>query len=243
MSYFRSIDQHVKVSTVNTDTSNLAVNQIYTGGAESTLGVNAIQINLKADQNCNIYVDQGPADGTWNITDTFNYYNGLGGTGLTVQATDSYVRIRVKNIGIASTTTKILSTVLCPIVEALPRALSAEGNLKVGVYEIEGSFGTKVLVTPMNALKEVKSLRLVGVSFTGDTTDSNFWTGTGTGTGTFTQASGQATLATGATASSTIKLQSVRVGRYIPANTNFMRGQVQVPVQGGGLYSTMGVFF
>ena len=240
MSYFRSINQQVQVATI--DSSNLAVNQTFTGAAYSTLGVNAIQTNLKADQNCTIYVDQGPADGTWNISDAFNYYNGTGGTGFTTQATDAYARVRVKNVGTASTTTKTLSMVLCPIVEALPRALSEEGNLKVGVYEIEGQFGTKVAVSPMHALKDVQSVRLVGVSFAGDTTDSNFWTGTGTGTGAFTQTAGQATLATGATASSTVSLQSTRTARYVPANTNYMRSQVQAPAQSGVCIKRWGAF-
>lgn len=242
MSYFRSINQAVVVSSENTDTSNLPVNGIYTGTGISTLGINAIQVNLKADQNCTVYVDQGPDVTTFNLTDSFNYYNGLGGNAWTTQATDAYTRVRVKNVGTASTTSKILSTVLCPIVEALPRALSAEGNLKVGVYEIEGDFGTRALVSPMHALKETQSLRLVGVSFTGDTTDTNFWVFTGTGTGAGTQTGGQLTLATGVTASSTIRIQSNRVARYISANTNYYRGQVQCPTQVGACTRRWGAF-
>lgn len=249
MSYFRSINQQVVVATV--DTSNLAVNQTFTGSAYSTLGVNAIQTNLKADQNCIIYIDQGPADGTWNITDDFNYYNGKGGTGITTQATDAYTRVRVKNVGTASTTVKDLSMVLCPIVEALPRALSEEGNLKVGVYEIEDPrFGKKAVISPMNALKTVSSTRLVGAIYQGDTTDTNFWSFAGTGSGAATQTGGELTLATGATASSTIACQSTRIARYVSANTNFYRSQIVAPMQGGecirdwGAYnSTDGYFY
>jgi len=251
MSYFRSINQAVVASLENTDTSNLAVGQTFTDTGVSTLGVNAIQVNLKADQNCTIYVDQGPDASTFYITDDFNYYNGLGGTGFTTQATDAYTRVRVTNTGTAATTTKVLSTVLCPIVEALPRSLSEEGNLKVGVYEIEDPrFGKKVIISPMNALKTVNATRLVGAIYQGDTTDTNFWTFTGTGSGVATQANGELTLSTGATASSTIACQSSRIARYVSANTNFYRSQVVVPTQGGacirdwGAYSpTDGYFF
>lgn len=242
MSYFRSINQAVTVSDGNCDTSNLAVNQIFTGTGVSTLGVNAIQVNFKADQNAILYVEQGPNDATFSISDSFNYYNGLGGNGWTTQATDAYARVRVKNTGTAPTTSLALSTVLCPIVEAVPRALSAEGNLKVGVYEIEGDFGTRVLVSPMDALKTTQSTRLIGVSFSSDTTDTNFYTFTGTGTGAATQSGGQLTLATGATASSTISEQSTRTARYVPANTNYYRAQVQTPVQGGECTRRWGAF-
>ena len=240
MSYFRSINQQVSVAF--SDSSNLAVNQTFTSAAYSTLGVNAIQVNLKADQNCTLYVDQGPDTSTWPLSDTFNYYNNSGGDAWTTQATDAYTRIRVKNTGTSSTTTKYVSAVLCPIVEAVPRALSPEGNLRVGVYEIEGDWGTKVLVSPMHALKVTESTRLVGAAFIGDATDSNFWIGTGTGTGAATQTSGQATLATGATAASTIRLTSVRSARYVAANTNYYRGQVQVPTQGGACIRRWGPF-
>jgi hypothetical protein len=231
MSYFRSINQQVEVATY--DTSNLAVNQIFTGATYSTLGVNAIQVNLKADQNCTIYVDQGPADGTWNIQDAFNYYSGLGGTGFTTQATDAYTRVRVKNIGTASTTNKTVSMVLCPIVEALPRALSPEGNLKTGVYEIEGDFGTKVLVSPNRALKMAESYRLVGTALSGSTVDSNFWVTSTTGSGTVTQLNGEMFLSDGTTAASTALVTSKRRARYVPAHTNYYRGQVNCPKQTG----------
>jgi hypothetical protein len=186
-------------------------------------------------------VDQGPADGTWNINDEFNYYVGKGGLGLTTQATDAYTRVRVKNTGTAPTTVKDLSMVLCPIVEALPRALSTEGNLKVGVYEIEGVYGTKVMVSSMNELKTATSVRLVGAGFT-DTTDTNFWTFTGTGTGVATQAGGQLTLSTGATASSRMAVQSFRFARYVAGMSNYYRGQITLPVQGGACLRRWGAY-
>jgi hypothetical protein len=242
MSYFRSINQAVTVSSGNTDTSNLAVNQIFTGLGESTLGVNSIQVNLKADQNCKIYVEQGPDTSTWNISDQFNYYNGLGGIGFTTQATNAYARVRVKNTGTAPTTSKTLATVFCPIVEALPRALSTEGNLKVGVYEIEGGFNTQVTVTPMNALKITESLRLVGVAISGNTVEPNFWTNSITGSGSVSQSGGEMTLSDGTTASSTVRVQSVRRARYIPAVSNYYRGQVRCPTQAGACNRRWGAY-
>lgn len=242
MSYFRSINQAVTVSSGNTDSSNLPVNGIFTGLGESTLGVNAIQVNLHSDQNCIVYVDQGPDASTFYISDSFNYYAGLGGNAWTTQATDAFTRVRVKNVGLSPTTNKVVSTVLCPIVEALPRALSAEGNLKVGVYEIEGAFGSKVTVSPMSALKVAQSTRLVGATFQGDTTDSNFWTTSATGTGLSSQTGGQLTLATGATASSTIRVNTNRRARYVAANTNYFRGQITAPTQTAACIRRWGAF-
>jgi hypothetical protein len=241
MSYFRSINQEVLVSSQNSDTSNLPVGGYFIGTGVSTLGVNAIQVNLKADQNCTLYVDQGPDTSSWPLTDSFNYYNGKGGNSWTIQATDSYTRVRVQNTGTASTTTKYLSTCLCPIVDPIPRALSSEGNLKVGVYEIEGDFGTKVLVDQERELKTASAVRLVGASFT-DTTDTNFWTYAGTGSGSASQSGGQLTLSTGGTASSTMRSQSVRVARYVGGSGNYYHGQIQCPTQSGSCIRRWGAF-
>lgn len=249
MSYFRSINQAVTVSSGNSDSSNLPVNGIFTGTGVSTLGVNAIQVNLKSDQNCNVFIDQGPDNSNWYINDQFNYYNDLGGNSWTTQATDAYARVRVKNVGTSSTTTKVLSTVLCPIVEALPRALSTEGNLKVGVYEIEGDFDTRVLVTPMSELKTTTSYRLAGVAISGSTVDTNFWQSTATGSGNVTQSNGEMVIADGTTASSSIRVQSIRRARYLPGMCNYYRGQVRCPTQAGactrrwGAYDTTDGYF
>ena len=66
---------------------------------------------------------------------------------------------------------------MCPIVEALPRSLSEEGNLKVGVYEIEDKVGNKVGITPTHELRVATHIRLVGSNF-GTVFDTNFWTKT-----------------------------------------------------------------
>jgi hypothetical protein len=243
MSYFRSINQQVTVSTTNSDTSNLAVGQTYTGTAASTLGVNAIQVNLKADQNCTLYVDQGPDTTSWPLTDSFNYYNNSGGNSWTTQTTDAYFRTRVTNTGTASTTTKYLSSILCPIVEAIPRALSDEGNLKVGVYELESRcFNVPTLATAMRELKTTSSFRLVGVQMIGSTVDTNFWQTSTTGSGTVTQTGGEMYLSDGTTASSTARVQSVRRARWVPVTQNYYRGLVTVPVQSGACIRRWGAF-
>jgi hypothetical protein len=166
----------------------------------------------------------------WDITDTFNYYYSLGGNSWTVQATASYLRVRVKNNGAIATTTFRLQTALCPIVEAVPRALSAAGNLRTDIEEINGPLGTSVKISPMGALKTATTTRLIGTTFTGGTFDANFWSkGTPAGSGAATLGNGQMTVTTGATIDSSIIVNSVRIARYVAGICNYFRGAIRVP--------------
>ena len=126
------MQQYVVTDSHNTSTTNLAVGNSYTftGTAISTLGVNAIQVTLKTDKNCILYIDQSNDGTNWDIVDTYKYYAITNNLGITVQAVGAYVRVRVVS---ASLTTSYfrLNTVLCPIVEALPRSLDSEGRLKI----------------------------------------------------------------------------------------------------------------
>ena len=222
--------QDVHVSAANSSTANLASGATFTGTSQSSLGIAGIQINLHADQNCTVYVDQSTEGSNWDITDSFTYYYANGGASWTVQATASYLRIRVTNNGAATTTEFRLQTALCPIVEAVPRSLSAKGNLKTAINELLGTFGTQVLSTPMGDLRTADHVRLVGATFTGTTFDTNFWTKTSqTGTGDATLASGQMTLATGVTANSSIVVNSVRTARYVGGTSNYYRGIIRCP--------------
>lgn len=240
MSYFKNVNiiQNVTVDDNNSSSVNLAAGGTFTGTYTSTLGIVGIQVSLKADQNCHVYVDQSPDYENWDITDSFNYYT-IHPFGVTVQAVNSYVRIRVtNNNSVTGTTVFRLQTALCPIVEAIPRALSSEGNLKVGVYEIEGTFGTKVQVTPRYELKTVQSTRLVGAGFTGIILDTSFWTASPSAGGTATIATGGVqdgfcTLATNTTANGAIKLTTRRYARYVSGYAQDFNAAIRLPVVTG----------
>jgi len=229
MSYFRSITQNVVLSGANSSITNLAkspdAGYIFVGTAASTLGVAAIQVTLFANQNCTVYIEQSPNGTNWDISDAYSYrYNTTPNFGITVQAVGVYFRTRVENIStIAATTTFRLSSVLCPIVEAIPRSLSAEGNLKVGVYEIEDDQGNKVKISPQGGLRTTPCVRLIGSSFVGTTIDASFWAFAGAAGGTGVQTGGQYELRTNTTANALTALQSLRTSRYMNGCSNICR--------------------
>ena len=129
-----AVVQNVTASTVNSSTANLLAGATFTGKTESTLGIAGIQCSIKTDQNGTLYVDQSPDGINWDIVDA---YTVLAGTGFatTTQAVNSYYRVRFTNNGGSATTYLRMQTALCPIVEALPRSLNANGNLRVAINE------------------------------------------------------------------------------------------------------------
>lgn len=170
----------------------------------------------------------------WDIKDSFNYYTGRGGASWTTQATASFFRIRLINVGSVATTFIRLQAALCPIVEAVPRALSAEGDLRVGVYEIEDpNTGQIVGISGVGELRSTKHVRLAGAYFSGAVFDTNFWTLTPTTGGTATQANGALTLNTGAGPDGGALVLSNRIGRYISGAPNYYRAVVRVPALAG----------
>jgi hypothetical protein len=243
MSYFSKLQQNVIVSAGNTSLVGTTLDaytgnppggaDTYIGTSQDTLGVAGIQVNLRCDNNCKVYVYQSMDGSNWDIIDTYNYYGVYGGQSWTTQATASFVKVYVQNLELDATTVFRLQTALCPIVEAVPRALSSEGNLKVGVYEIEGNFGTKVEVTPMNSLKVMQATRLVGSAFGGGAFDTNFWIKTATtGTASITVSGRVCTLATNPTgvgSGNSAILNSVRTARYAPGHNNYARIVVRAP--------------
>lgn len=241
MSYFKQIKQDVIASTKNSSTQNLSASPtsgyIFVGESDSTLGVVGIQVSLYTDQNCLVYIEQSPDESNWDISDVYTYhYKTHPNFGVTVQAINSYFRVRVENLSKVSATTVFrLQSCLCPVVEAVPRALSEEGNLKVGVYEIEDEVGNKVKISPNGALKTSKVVRLIGATFVGTTIDSSFWTSTVANSGSGVQTGGQFELRTitapatsGANGASA--LQSTRTARYINGVPNYCRIQADYGV-------------
>jgi len=138
MSFFSKFLQNVIESTLNSSTANLAGGASFTGTADSTLGVAGIQVSLYTDQNCTVYIEQSP-DTTptgphWDLSDEYRYFADTN-FGVTVQAISSYFRVRVANSGIVPTNYFRLQSVLCPIVEVVPRTLTEFGSLKTAVVE------------------------------------------------------------------------------------------------------------
>lgn len=79
-----NIRQDVIVNPGNSSSTNLAVGASFIGVAADTLGVNAIQVSLKTDQNCIVWVDQSPDGTNWDLSDSYNYYASIGNFGITV---------------------------------------------------------------------------------------------------------------------------------------------------------------
>jgi len=247
--------QAVYASTVNSWGSNLPVNAVFVGTLETTLGVAAIQVAMKSDQNAQVIVDQ-TFDGTnWDVQDTYSYLSASSANSAnswTTQAVGSAYRLRVKNTGTATSTFLRVGAALCPILEAVPRALSSNGNFKVAVDELlPNGFEVGVKATPMGQLRIAETSRLVGAAF-GDSPvlDTSFWGSTAVGTGTIVPGNNQAVIRTGTTIGSSGTLFSARSGRYVGGSANFYRAIVEVPAAVGacikrwGAYSpTDGFFF
>lgn len=243
MSYFSALTQNVIASTLNSSNTMLSGSASYTGSSDSTLGVAAIQIMFRADTNCLISVDQS-GDGTnWDLIDNYQYYYTVGNFGVTVQAIGSYFRVRVLNQSTSAQTVFRLSSVLCPIVEAVPRTLDSSGYFQVAVKDFRsGELGTESEVDPMGNLRTITPVKLVGATFIGNTVDAAFWTTSSNGTAAVTQSIGRLQFSTGATAGSSCSLQSVRYGRYNAGAANYFRGQIRVLPQTGSCLQRWGTF-
>jgi hypothetical protein len=230
--------------------SGLASGAIYSGCPVSTLGVAGIQVSLFTDQNCTVYVEQSPDSINWDISDAYNYHTSVNNFGITVQAINSYYRVRVLNDGINPVGVFRLQSVLCPIVESVPRSLTVEGNLKTAVRRIEDRYGFAVENTPNDEMRVITPYRLVGATFSGSVVDSNFWT-TGSGSGSIVATSAQVILTSSSYVLGNQTLQSVRSGRYIGGSSNRARMVVRLPDTGsasnirrwGAFTTTDGAFF
>jgi len=130
--------QDINVDPNNSSTANLGSLGVFTGTATSTLGIGCVQVNLKTDKKVTLSVQQS-IDGTnWDLVDSITV-TASNGVGRSFQATASYLRVVITNLEASATTFFRLQTILAPIIEALPRALTASGNLKVAILENTGS--------------------------------------------------------------------------------------------------------
>ncbi len=105
--------------------------------------------------------------------------------------------------------------------------------------------------TPANELRVVEPFRLAGSTMEGTVVNPTFWTSTLVGTGTVTQANGLQTLATGATANSSVIVNSTTIARFVGQNENIYAGIIQLGDTGtannergwGAANSTDGAYF
>ena len=129
-----AIRQDVHSSTLNSSTATILAGATWLGSGETSLGIAGIQVNTYADQPHTVFVDQSSDVGAptnWDISDSWPVPSNFG-ISRTVQATGNWYRVRVRNDnGMAPTVVTRIGTALCPVVEAVPRALTAGGNLKV----------------------------------------------------------------------------------------------------------------
>jgi hypothetical protein len=228
----QSINQDAIADLGNSSTTNLSVDNGYSfeGDGASTLGVNAIQVSLFADQNCTISVQQSP-DGDdsaahWDIIDVHTYYANSN-FGRTIQAISSYVRVVVTTASLTTTEFR-LQTVLCPIAEPLPRSLDTYGNLKVGIKSQEDLYGFEVENTPIGEMRTVIPYRLIGAGFEGGTIDTQFWVSGVANSGTVVQANGAVTLSTTVTATNGMaRFYTYRRARYVSGCSMCYRSVLQ----------------
>jgi hypothetical protein len=121
-----AVIQKVVASTSNNTTTPLGAGATFTGIGESTLSVAGIQLNVFSDVASAQYgcrVQQSMNNVDWDIVDYFTIEAGKG-FGTTIQATASFFRIVYTNGPDAQSVFR-LQVALCPMVEALPRALGS----------------------------------------------------------------------------------------------------------------------
>jgi hypothetical protein len=127
-----AIQQEVVTSTLNSHSGSIAGSAYWEGTSETTLGFAGIQVNTFISKPHTVTLYQSMDGSNWDILDSWtepaNY-----GTARTVQATAAYYKVRVLNLTAAEATAARIQTCLCPVVEALPRALTNGGNLRVSI--------------------------------------------------------------------------------------------------------------
>jgi hypothetical protein len=291
MSYITNFNQNVVGDTNNSTVLPLNAGLSFVGVATSTLGIVGIQVSMKGDQNCSVYVDQSPGIlagiGTsvttsgvnltgiltkftrdfrigdqiwvdvqtvrvidsiasdlaltvsvafdtnaaglsftqhfWDVSDEYTYLASTSKFGITVQAVGSYLRVRITNTSIVNMTYLRFFTALCPIVEAVPRALNEDGNFKTAIYGIEDEYGFEVENTPMGEMRTAQPVRIVGSSYEGNTIDPNFLTFGASGTGAAVTQAGQLVITSGTGNGAQAFAYTNRRGRYIGGTANRYR--------------------
>tara|TARA_R110000868_G_scaffold249898_8_gene506393 strand:- start:2604 stop:3977 length:1374 start_codon:yes stop_codon:yes gene_type:complete len=233
MSYFASIFQNVTPDLDNSSTVNLAAGATFTGIAVATVNFSTLQVVLKATVasgacTCTVYIDQSNDGTNWDVSDEYVYVSNKN-FGLTVQSVSSYYRIRVTNNSSTITNVFRLAATLCPIANSLPRSLSQQGLLQVGINSLQDEYGFRGQFSPASALQIAEPYRLCGTTF-GTSNDVNFWTADASGTAaTATVATGAATVSSGTASAGFAKFNSVQPARFEINNPNKFIGLFRLP--------------
>lgn len=239
------INQNIQVDPTNSSTANLTAGSTYIGATASNITATVIQVFLKTDQNCLVHVDQSQDGVNWDISDSYNYYASIGNFGININAFGTYYRVRVQNIGSATTTYFRLQTITVPVYNTLPRSLSQDGWLQTTVNHVQDSNGYELLYTPSGTGTSISPFRLVGGSYSYNTLDSNFWTANvGTG-GTAGVTNGELVLTTGTTANNAANVASVYSAKFIGGTSNKLHALVRFPDAGTATNNTrrIGTYF
>ena len=225
--------QNVAVDTNNTALTGVTLNAYPTAGYEwsgsstSTLGIVGIQVSLKTDVDCDVYIEQSPDGNHWDVSDKYHYVSSKANFGITVQAINSFVRVRVDNNDPVVSTYFRVQTCLCPVVEAVPRSLSSYGYLQTRINGIADDSGFTAYVSPNHQLWTATPYRLVGTTFR-TAPDPTFWTLFASGTSSTATVNGICTLTSGTSANGIGQIQSVRLARHIIGQANNVRTLVRV---------------
>lgn len=94
--------------------------------------------------------------------------------------------------------------------------------------QLKDQYGFAVENTPMDEVRVIEPVRLVGTTFEGATLDTNFWTSTPVANGTAVLGSGMLTLTTTVDSGSSSVVQSVRTARYTGGSSNRFRAQIRL---------------
>ena len=128
------MNQDVETSIKNTNLS-ASITASGTWGtssnAETTLGIVGIQINSYLTQAHTVTLYQSFDGINYDINDSYDVPASFG-VAHTFQAVGSSFYVKVTNSG-STTATGRIATFLCPVVEAVPRALTKGGNLKASL--------------------------------------------------------------------------------------------------------------
>ena len=214
-----AIIQDINQDPNNTSTANLASGATFTGTGTSIPGVGIINVILKADQNCTVYIDQAGDGVNYDITDSYYYVANTGQFGVPVQVVGQLYRVRVTNTGPSTTTTFRLEANLVPVGSPLPRTLDPYQNLKVGLNALRDQYGYLGQFDAAHNLAVEEPYHLVGIPFIGTTVDTNFWTVANNGAGSVADTGattlGLCTLSSGTATSGYGSITSVRIARFV----------------------------
>lgn len=245
------INQYISIDPLNSSTANLAANATFTGTGVTNITATAIQVFLKTDQNCEVFIDQSQDGTNWDVTDSYHYYEAIANFAITVNAVGAYYRVRVQNIDVSATTYFRLQTINVPILSALPRSLSPDGWLQTQVNQTQDHSGFAAIHSPYGEQTVTFLHKLVGSAFSDSTLDTGMWTANiGTG-GTVAPVSGILTMSTGTTANNSTTLSTIYNSRFLVGHANKVHFVMTLPDTGvanntrrwGAFTATDGMFF